>query len=575
MQNNMVKKRKIILTMALCLIFLFLAKNETKAFSYNIQPYTHGDVSNFPLYPKSTAPEPQKGECVYDENYGSTVCKVADQNEFASSEIGDAIRPIYSRWRIDNSDGSKYFLLKDGETPAGSGKGQTVIYNSADNSIYKIISEVNSGEPREFRWDYTGEKPNSMYYVTGCTFNEYNILTGVSTVVHNFNIDFPGCGRILNDVEGDSSRDSRYWAFMIQNPYVNGSYPMRAIVSYDKETDFILGVLDYAAYVVAGGTSSVLPTPNMVDISPRGQKIVLLNGRSWGADVTIPGPWTDEGSGVWSAPYQAYTNGNNSFAWVKSDGVALTKQNPIVADDQWINVSLENKLYIRLSGGESPQTHAITLEYGARPGDLGSIFDGPHAFDFDFSNPVKVCNDETHGGWAFDYAGNEVYVCQINNSGWPNAPADTIAYTNILTGETNTIIFHVDIGWDVGGWHFSRFYNDNIRGWVYMTTYSNYDTSNSWMRNQAVMLELKPYTEHPRVWRIADTHNDFPNTSAYSREAYSPITADGKYIYFGADWPGGDGTVDTYRVELPDNWWSALSGSDTTAPSAPSGLGVL
>lgn len=543
---------------------------------YNIQSYTKGINSNFPLYPKSTALEPQKGQCVYDENYGSEVCKVADKTEFAASEIGDAVRPIYSRWRIDNSDGSKYFLLKDGETPAGSGKGQTVIFNSADDSVYKTITETNSGEPREFRWDYSGTKPNSMYYVSGCNFNEYNIATGQSTLLHNFTNEFSSCGRVLNDVEGDSSNDSRYWAFMIQDPYSSGKYPMRAIVTYDKQTNFILGTLDYTGYIAAGGTSDTMPTPNMVDISPLGNKVVLLNGRSWGAAVTIAGPWTDESNGIWSSPYQSITNGNNAFNHVKSDGVVLAKTNPITGDNQWYNVSASNKLYIKIAGGLSPEGHTITLEYGQRPYDLNGVFDGPYAFDFNFSNPIKVCNDETHGGWAFDLSGKEVYVCQINNSNWINADADTIAYTDILTGQTNTIIYHADIGWDVGGWHFGRFYNQNIRGWVYMTSSSNYVTSNSWMRNQAVMLELKPYAQHPRVWRIADIHNNYPNTSAYEREAYSPITRDGLKVYWGSDWPGGDGTVDTYSVRLPDNWWNVLNGTDDImAPASPAGLSVM
>jgi len=452
-------------------------------------------------------------------------------------------------------------LLKDGETPAGSGKGQTVIFNSADDSIHKIITEINSGEPRELRWDYSGTKQNSMYYVSGCTFYEYDIVSGLSTIVHNFGNDFANCGRILNDVEGDSSSDSRYWAFMIQNPYDGSKYPMRAIVTYDKQTDSILGTLDYAA-------------PNMVDISPLGNKVVLLNGRSWGAVVTITGPWTDEGVGVWSSPYQSLTNGNNAFNWVKVDGVILTSKTPIDGDRQWTRVSAENKLYVRLTGGESPASHSITLEYGKRPNDLNSIFDGPHAFAFDFSSPVKVCNDETHGGWAFDLNGNEVYVCQVNNGNWANADGDTIAYTDILTGQTNTIMYHSDIGWDVGGWHFGRFYNSNIRGWVYMTSYSNSDTSLSWMRNQAFMLELKPFAEHPRVWRIADTHNNYPGAAAYKREAFSPITRDGLKIYWGSDWPGGNGTVDTYSVRLPDNWWNVLNGNDEIAPAAPSGLAV-
>ncbi len=442
-------------------------------FNYNIERYTKGDTSNFVLYPESAALEPDVGICVHDAQYDTQVCKTADALDFSEDEIGDAVRPVYSRWRIDNSSGEYYFLTKDGETPKWSGKGQMIIFNAGDDSIYKIATEVNGHEGREFRWDYSGEHPTTMYYRDGCEFRSYDIVTGQTSLIHDFSAEFPECGRIINDVEGDSSADSRYWAWIVQGAYDGQNYPTTAIMTYDKATDKILGTLDHAGYKDMGGTETNLPRPNMVDISPLGTKVVCLWGR---------------------------TNENN-------------------------------------------------------------IFDGPHAYDFDFTDPVRVCNDETHSGWAFDKAGNEVYVCQINNWNWEGVDADTIAYTNILTGETHSIIYHEDLGWDVGGFHFGRFYNTEIRGWVYMTTYSR-EESQSWARNQAIMLEIAPWTENPRIWRITDTHNTYPGVSGYEREAYSPISGNGTTIWWASDWPGGDGTVDTYRLTLPDQWWIDIDGDN-------------
>jgi len=350
-----------------------------------------------------------------------------------------------------------------------------VIFNATDDSIYKIATEVNGQEGSEFRWDYSGSRHNRMYYRDGCQFRAYDIDTGNTTLIHDFKTEFPQCSRIINDVEGDSSADSHYWAWIVQGAYDGQTFPTLAIITYDKAKNTILGTLDHAKYLAMGGTADTLPKPNMVDISPLGTKVVCLWGRT----------------------------------------------------------------------------------------DKNDVFDGPHAYDFDFSDPIKVCNDETHSGWAFDRTGNEVYVCQVNNYNWPNADADTIAYTDIQTGQTRAIIYHEDIGWDVGGFHFGRFYNPAIKGWVYLTTYSRPD-SQSWMRNQAVMLEIAPYTEHPRVWRIADTHNNYPNTSGYEREAFSPISADGTTLWWASDWPNGDGTVDTYKVKLPDRWWIKIDFADTT-----------
>ncbi len=457
----------------------------------DIYPYTKGNASNFALYPHSTVNEPTKGGSFYDSNYGTTVIKAADAKEFTLSEnSGNVIRPVYSRWRIDNSAGDLYYLVKAGETPPESGNGQMILYYSANDSIYKVATEVNGLETSEFRWDYSGSKPYVMYYVDGTQFREYNVETGETQLVRDFSADFPGAERILNDVEGDSSADSRYWAWMVQGIYTNSDYPLLAIITYDKQSNTVLGKLDYAKYQSMGGAESSLPKPNMVDITPLGTKVVPLWGRT----------------------------------------------------------------------------------------DRQDAFDGPHAYDLDFSHPVKVSNDETHGGWAFDYNGDEVYVSQINNDNWATADADTIAYVNIRTGEVNVILYSEDMGWDVGGMHFGRFYNRAITGWVYMTTHSE-SSSTSWMANNAVMLEIKPYTQHPRVWRIADTHNKYPSPEdplAYEREAFSPISGDGMTIYWGADWPGGDGTVDTYKVKLPANWWVNLRSGDTPyIPEFPAALIVL
>lgn len=481
MQQKVLGVFALFVLLFIVLILSGLAQTPSKAIAEEMQAdihhYTKGDVSNFSVYPRSTAGEPAKGESVFDSNYGTTVVKVADAKEFSPDECGGVIRPVYSRWRIDNSAGDLYYLVKGGETPPGSGRGVMVLYHSANDSIYKIATEVEGYEGSEFRWDYSGNRPYIMYYVEGTQFREYNVKTGETQLVRDFATDFPDAGRILNDVEGDSSADSRYWAWMVQGHYDGEYFPMLAIITYDKQSNTILGKLDYSKYKSMGGAESTLPRPNMVDISPLGTKVVILWGRT----------------------------------------------------------------------------------------DRLDVFDGPHAYDFDFSNPIKVSNDETHSGWAFDYNGDEVYISQINNWNWAAVDADTIAYVNIQTGEVHAILYHEDMGWDMGGWHFGRFYNQSIRGWVYITTYSE-PSSESPLRNTAYMLEIKPYTQNPRVWRIADTHNNFPppeEPGAYEREAFSPISGDGTTIYWAADWPSGDGTVDTYKVQLPENWWVTLKSGDT------------
>ena len=480
------REKLIFLISAVFVLFILVlprgfASAQDNSFLFNVQEYTAGDVSNFKVYPTSTVTEPAKGSCIFDENYNTSICKVADTHNFNSSEIGNAIKPVYSRWRIDNSKGDLYFLVKDDESPKWSGRGQMVIFNSSDDSIYKIATEVMGQESAEFRWDYSGSRPYIMYYVSACQFREYDVTTGQTFLIRDFGLDFPNCGKIMNDVEGDSSKDSRYWVWMLSNPYTNGTFPLQRIITYDKQTNTIIGDFDYADYISLGGTMTESAwksrRPNMVDMSPEGNKVVLLYGRCWS---------------------------------------------------------------------------------GVCPGDIGSIFDGVYVWNKNFTNPIKVCPDQTHSGWAYDYNGNEVYVCQDNTR-------DYIMYTNINTGEKHDILNHADLGYGTGGFHFGRFYNPAIKGWVYMTTY--YSVNDGWAKNKAMMVEIKDISEHPRVWRISDTHNNYPSTSAYVREAYSPISADGKTIYWGADWPGGDGTVDTYKVTLPDNWWLLINGISTYHPA--------
>jgi hypothetical protein len=251
----------------------------------DIEKYTKGDVSNFSVHPQSTDAELSKGGSVFESAYGATVVKVADANEFSSGESGGVVRPVYSRWRIDNSEGDLYYLVKDGETPPGTGKGQLVIFRSSDDSIYKIATEVDGLEVHEFRWDYSGIKPHTVYYVEGTQFREYNIDTGETNLIRDFAVGFPNAERILNDVEEDSSMDSRYWAWMVQSQYTGEVFPMLAIITYDKQANTILGTLDNAKYKSMGGVDSNLPRPNMVDISPLGTKVVALWGRTDNKDI--------------------------------------------------------------------------------------------------------------------------------------------------------------------------------------------------------------------------------------------------------------------------------------------------
>ena len=102
---------------------------------------------------------------------------------------------------------------------------------------------LDSTEAAEFRWDYSGRHPTRLYYRANAAFYEYDVLTDRARRIRDFALDYPGADLLHNDAEGDSSADSRYWAWMIKGPYNDawGVYPLRAMITYDQQEDQIQG----------------------------------------------------------------------------------------------------------------------------------------------------------------------------------------------------------------------------------------------------------------------------------------------------------------------------------------------
>lgn len=473
---------------------------------YRIVEYRRGEkLAGATRIEPEFAAEPPVGGCVPSPNYGYRMCKVADPASVPLNH-GEVVRPHQSKWSNVNSDGTLFFLGKNGETPRNTGKGQAIVFRVADNSIFRVLSDMNTHENADLRWDRTGNHPRRLYLLSGAKWYQYDISEDGSSadkqLIHDFANDFPSVGTIYNGGDGETDISGRYWPFRVMHPYgavCKNNYNLQAAIVYDRETDTIVSRIDREAFLSKGGDPTLWDScafkPDAVDVSPLGTKMVVTWNRS----------------------------------------------------------------------------------------DRKDIFDGPHAYDFDLSNPVKVCNAATHSGWGFDLDGSELFVCQVNNQNWEGVDPDTIAATNIHTGQTKVILYHEDLGWDVGGWHFSRPYEISMRGWIFMTFYASQSGRvRSPLRNQAVMLELKSYDQHPRIWRIADLKNNISSSSkAYDREAFSPLSPSGRSAYVGIDLITGVsgsegnytftsvGTVATYKLELPLYWWHVLNGTQPPPESAP------
>jgi hypothetical protein len=432
-----------------------------------------GYVLGNEFVPYAPPPQPSKGGCLTDPDFHTTFCRVSDVN---LDNVGNRMASVvYSRWTPLNSNGTYLYLQREVGSP------DALIYSAEDHSLVKILpgtitidgvpdQSFDSMEGSEIRWDYTGNHPERFYFVQDTKFLQYNVPDDTAHVIFDARDTFPQAAMLHNDVEGDSSADSRYWAWMVKKDYDGSTFPLIAIVTYDKETDEILGVMDLSKYHTYGGNYNILPTPNMVEVSPSGRKVIYHLGRCWG----------DESE-------------------------------------------------------------------GERPLDIGTVFDGPHAWDLDFTSPVKVSIDETHSGWAWDYEGNELFVSQNNRSDWIEA-------RNVMTGQANNILYHGDLGWG-NGFHFARMPH-LVQGWILMSTYKEGE-NNDWGDNQLIMLETKDQSQNPRVWRLGHTHNHYDE---YYAEAFAAMSQFGDRIWWGAKWPGQN-NIETYEMILPPKWWEELSGA--------------
>ena len=269
---------KIILTIFLILI---IAIHVCHVFAFDYVAH-----KNFVTY--SPPSYPAKSGSVTDSDFNTTTVRISD----ATSESGGSnmATVVYSRWTPLNSSGEYLYFQRTVGNP------DAMIYSAIDYSLIKILPEqitidgvpncnFNSQESSEIRWDYTGDYPHRFYYANGMRFYQYDLETDTAHLLHDFSNEFPSATSIKNDVEGDSSSDSRYWAWMVKGQYDGQHFPTIAIITYDKETDTILGTMDLSKYQANSGGYGYLPTPNMVEISPTGSKVVTLYGRCWGTEA--------------------------------------------------------------------------------------------------------------------------------------------------------------------------------------------------------------------------------------------------------------------------------------------------
>lgn len=259
---------------------------------------------------------PAKGVAMTDPATGLQITRVADKSELTGDYGGTQSQLsaiVYSRYTPTNTTGEFVLVHGDNSTSAW-------LYRVSTNTkvaVLKFNPELGTasrslGEVNELRWDYSGQFPYRLYFTgrslgsggkaiagenIGMSFYYVDIdpTTGTQskpTLIRDFSKDFPtfSGGEIMNDVEGDSSIDSRYWAWQVMNTSLSTGYRPYAIFSYDKSTNTVMGSIQRSctgslvpcvAVNTPATSAPYLSRPNMVEMSPLGTRVHVNWGRTY------------------------------------------------------------------------------------------------------------------------------------------------------------------------------------------------------------------------------------------------------------------------------------------------------
>jgi hypothetical protein len=525
-------------------------------FKNSVGTYTGSDSTNYPATGMAgwgTAPPALGTTATWPSQYGGGAQRRADHTQL-TGDNGNGAAPqsliVYSRYTPVNTTGELVLVHGDNSTscwvfntktnaPVGGAGGPPLRMKPSLGTSSRSLGEVN-----ELRWDYTGTHPYRLYFVgisitntyavgtenvpTSFYYVEIDTVTGAQSnpvLIHDFSNNFPASGAyptggyvgaaIMNDVEGDSSHDSRYWAWQVVNNTLGSGTMTYAIVTYDKQTDTILGRLQSnCAGVPAPCTAAATPAtpspyftrPNMVEISPLGTHVLVDSNRlfaGYGMDADIGG--IDDAPHVFnldfSGPFVVGADSTHSgWAWGPNGEELFVSQN-----------------------NRNDYIEAVNIQ----------------------SSTTAHCSPNFDGS-AYNWS------CGTK-----------IAYYQSFDPTYNGI-----------GFHFGRLYNRNIRGWAFMSTY---DSGDGWGMNKELMLEIKDVTASaptslPRVWRISPSPNQYLG-SDYRSEGSAALDFAGTELWISGNWgqnTAGKGEV--YSMGMPANWYSALGGNAATTPRPPSGF---
>ena len=268
---------------------------------------SNNDTSETWYGPSYGGGEPAKGAYVTDSNTGNTIHRITETSEVSGAYPAYAAhqRIMYSRYTPVNSDGDKMMAV--------SGQKIWIWDLDTDTALYRLTnifqgSDDNLGEGNDPRWDYSGLYPKRIYWHSGMSLYQcdYDNCEPTTTLVHDFTDDVTGVSRVTTydwtnaskitmDAEGDSSNDSRYWAFLVMGDYAYGYYPTLLVISYDKETDTVLGTLEMEDVFDTPSGTRIGTSINAIESSPDGDRVLIHGNGAYNEETRF---FFDETSGT-------------------------------------------------------------------------------------------------------------------------------------------------------------------------------------------------------------------------------------------------------------------------------------
>ena len=452
---------------------------------------------------------------------------------------------VYSRFSALNSNGT-YFVVH------GVDSTSAWIVRESDNVVlHKVnpgsgVGAANDeiGEAHEIRWDNSGSYPNRIYFVYGMKFWMMDVIDGndTSTLVHDFSTEYPAGVKILNDVEGDSSADSRYWAWQVLGEYTTTTvipsqhYKRIAIITYDKTTDTVLGDIlpgDVTPTANEAGWAAELPIPNMVEISPNGDRLMTNYSRCYTGSPTQDFCSTElDGAWVWNLDISSQIKvgiTETHSGWGFKNGKQL-----FVHHMNRPQGSVEDTLqacYTDGTGGAYPDNCFNIMKFA----DHNYL--GQHLTRMPSSKP----------GWI---------IMSTYMEDYPAIERDT-AYSLNVFKSLNGYQYKATVGGTTAS--STPTFPTTTGATVADGTVTWTCRGRTYLNNQVLGIELKDYTDNPRIWRISPTYNDYLFTDA---DRYSAaLSFDGDSVYWTSNWNAHDGTGEVYSVDLPSNWTAILDGA--------------